>query len=511
MAVTASAPPGAGPDDAPKRRQVDRSRPAADHVVLAAIGAVAALFLATRLGLIWRLPPGWDESGYGEWAQGAAQSASTRWLSMLEGKEPLTSWLGALWVHLGAQYLTAVRLVSLVAGAVSLSMLWLVGRRLGVRVALAAMALYALLPLFVVHDSTGLMEPVVTAASLCVLYLTIRVAERPAIDVALLLGLAAGAGLLTKESGQFALAMVPLGLLAFDWRGPRVAARLARWVGAIAVAAATCAACWAILLLSPNWETYKHARDQFHRPLGDVLGDPWKPISANGGDLFPALWSYVGPALVALAVVGMVLAVLRRRRLSLLVALWGALPFLGSLLLVATGGYPRYWVPAIAPLCLTAAQGLFWVIGLVARRVARGTPRHAATAVIVALVAVPPGILLARVLATPGTAHYPGLDDTMITSWAAGTGWKDVARQLDARTQGAAFTIAYDRARPLWIYLHDAKRAQQIPRGTPPAAGAQYLVRNYDPLTSAERANFRLLRSFPRPRHGSPIELYVHR
>jgi 4-amino-4-deoxy-L-arabinose transferase-like glycosyltransferase len=375
------------------------------------------------------------------------------------------------------------------------------------------MALYAALPLFVVHGSMGLMEPLVTALAMCTLLLSIRLAERPALDTALLLGLATGAGLLTKESALFTVAMVPLGLLLFDWRGPALRRRLAAWGGYLLVAAVVCLGCWSILMLSPDWRTYVHARDQFHRPIGDVLSDPIKPLSKNGGDLLQALIGYVGPVLMVLAFVGLWIWGRRNWRLAALVGLWGALPFVGTLLLTVTAGYPRYWLPAIAPLCLPMAVGFVAMVTATRKRVASGWPRAAAGVAVVAVTVVIPAVLLVSVLAHPDSAKYPGPDDgQFVTSWASGSGWKAVADYLDGQTHGASFTIAYDRARPLWVYLDHWQRARQVPIGTPGAQNAQYLVKNFavPPLSPAERAAFRLVRRFPRPRGGQPILLYAH-
>ena len=87
------------------------------HLLLVAIVVV---HVALRLGLVWRFPPFWDELGYGEWARDVARDPAQRFVALQEGKEPLTSWLGALLTHLGAGYLTAVRLVSVGASLVTL-------------------------------------------------------------------------------------------------------------------------------------------------------------------------------------------------------------------------------------------------------------------------------------------------------------------------------------------------------------------------------------------------------
>ena len=64
---------------------------------------------------------------------------------------------------------------------------------------MTAAGLYAVVPYFLVHDSIGLFEPLVTALALLALVLQLRLAEEPRLDLALLLGITLGAGLLAKE------------------------------------------------------------------------------------------------------------------------------------------------------------------------------------------------------------------------------------------------------------------------------------------------------------------------
>ena len=506
---------------APRRAPVPRpARPAAPpswaarHATPLALIAIVVLYLGTRLALTWRFPPFWDETGYAEWAQAAAASSGTRFASMAEGKEPLTSWIGALFIHAGVPYMTAIRLVSLVAGAVTLTMLWLVGRRISTQVALVAMALYAGLPLFVVHDAQGIMEPTVAATAMCALLLAIRLAERPALDSALLLGLALGAGLLTKESGRFAIAMVPVALLLFDWHEPRVGPRFARWAGGVALASAICVLCFSVLTLSPLWPVYQNDRSELRRPVGEALLHPIGEISHSLPQLLPGLIGYVGPVLLVAAFAGAATVARAQRRRMAVVALWGLLPF-GGALLFANNGYVRYWLPAMVALLVPMAAGLLWLVRRARAQVRGLALRRLAATGAVAVALVPPGVLLVNVVAAPGSAHYPSMDDGQyVTSWASGNGWKAVARDLEARTGGRGAIIGVDRARPLATFLHHPERFRYTQRGTPATTqlGARFLIQNWStPATSAERQAFRLVRRFPRPRGGQPILLFARR
>jgi hypothetical protein len=72
--------------------------------------------------------------------------------------------------------------------------------------------------------------------------------------------------------------------------------------------------------------------------------------------------------------------------------------------------------------------------------------------------------------------------------------------------------VGIDRARPLAVFLAHPDRVREASIGTPATAGAQFLIKNWsEPLDAQERAEFRLVRRFPRPRGGLPILLYARR
>jgi hypothetical protein len=429
------------------------------------------------------------------------------WLALTEGKEPLTAWLGSLWIHAGVQYLTAVRLVSVVAGLVTLVMLGVLGRRISPAAAVVAMALYAGLPYFVVLDSQGLMEPTVTAASLVVLWAAVRLAERPAAWVGIPLGLAAGAAVLTKASGWFAVLMAPLGLLAFDFSPTGRAQRLRRWAAGLAVGGALCAAAFALLVGSPLWNTYRAQRGQYSHSLAYPLEHPHGWASGEAWPVLRGLGAYAGPLLGLLALAGLVVLLRADRRRGALIGLWALVPF-GATLALANWDYVRYWEPSMAVLCLPMAVAVLWVAGLAARR-----GRAPAAAVTVAVIAAWPAVVLARVVRHPDLARYPGVDDVQyVRGWAAGTGWPQIADVLDRRTAGRPFTLAYDRVRALAPYLDRPERMRLVYSGTPAALDADYLVVDYaGTMTPALRRRFVSVARVDRPRDGWPILLYRRR
>ena len=95
--------------------------------------AIAIVYLATRLLLVGRSPPLLDEAHYANWTLAAFEDSDYLFLSLTNGKEPLLTWVATGWMYLGAEPLTAVRLVSVAAGLVTMVMVGLIARRLSAR------------------------------------------------------------------------------------------------------------------------------------------------------------------------------------------------------------------------------------------------------------------------------------------------------------------------------------------------------------------------------------------
>lgn len=367
--------------------------------------AIALLYVATRTLQLRRFPPFLDEATYATWTLAGFEDVHYRFVALANGKEPLLTWLGMAWMTLGIEPLTAVRLVSVASGLVTLVMVGLVARRLwGDRVGVVAAALCVFVPLLVVHDAIGIMEPLVAAAATSALYLQIRLAERATLDVALLLGIALAAGLLTKESGKFALVLLPLSLLCFDWRPPEAVGRLARWAGGAALALVMAGVGYSVLMLSDYWDDLGPAREALgmHRPLGDALSHPWRGVSENWSLFVDALDGYLTTPLLLLAVLGAGIALKERPRVAALVLAWALFPLV-ALLVLANVPFPRYIVSAVPPLLILAALGLVRLWEWTAAR--GGTVTASAAA---ALLSVPTLVFDARVLADPLAFGIPG-------------------------------------------------------------------------------------------------------
>jgi 4-amino-4-deoxy-L-arabinose transferase-like glycosyltransferase len=514
-----------------------RSRPTAPAA--AALAAIAGVFLFTRIAMAERLPWFIDEGTHGRFTRDFAHHLDRAFESLTIAKEPLTIWIAAAFTKVGFAPLATTRVVSVVAGALTLAMVGLIARRLaGDGPALAAMALYALLPLFVVHDAIGIMDPLLTALMTSALYLQLELAARPRLRTALALAAVLGLGLLTKEGAKGAVLLLPLSLLCFDWSGPDVRRRLARWAGFAAIGVAGALAGWLLLRTSSLWDRAQAIREvpllYPVRDVHDALADPWRWTRQNWPVYRDTLTGYVTLPIAAAALAGFGIMLRERPRPALVLAGWFAVLLVAALLLPISP-YPRHALFVVPILLVFAGVGLARGAGELYRRIAAlgpGGPGHGlsaggspgarvaaavVTAAALALVVAPAAVRDVRIVDEPATAHYPGRDDVQyVTGVQAGTPWTEVRRLVRRETPPGEPVIRSHAAVEVLDLLLDG-RNPFVFADRPAAARARLLIRDELPFPDTAgdrllaRGQFRLLARVHRPRGGAVVLVYERR
>jgi 4-amino-4-deoxy-L-arabinose transferase-like glycosyltransferase len=491
---------------------------------LVVAAAICVAYVATRFLFIHRFPYFLDEGTYAVFSNRAAHATKDLFYSFTIGREPLMFWLGIPWIKLGVNPLVAVRVVSAIAGFLTLVCVGLLARRLGgLAAGLAAAALCVVLPFFLVHDGIGIIEPLVTLVMAAALYLQVEFARRPDLRVAVLLGLVLAAGMLTKENTKPALALLPLSLLCFDWDAPDRAERLKRWLIGVGIAAVMVVAALLLLRASSLYHLYQEARKDpllyTVRPVGDVLRHPFAEIGKTWAAYRPAFGGYVTIPLIGMTLAGAVLGLRRQPRLTAVLLAWILVP-LGVSMLFSTLPYPRhvlYVMPAaIALMAYAFVEAVQWARTAMA-------PRTAAlvSAVAVAALLTPALLLDARVLAHPDTARYPGTDDVQyVTGTGGGSVWPAVADAVRAHAQGPQVPILTTRSysQVLEMLLGPDPRYVFVAGNSPLAPQAQFNLDDkqipyYDPDAAkvVEEGNFVQIGRYARPRGGAVLTLSERR
>jgi 4-amino-4-deoxy-L-arabinose transferase-like glycosyltransferase len=497
-----------------------RARQATRAPVVLGGAALLVAYLASRIWFMDRFPFYVDEGWYAEFVFKASRSTHDLFISYTLGREPLSTWLGIPFVELGAGALTAVRIVSMLSGLLTVIVIGLIGHRFGgARTGWIAAALCVVLPFFVVNHGLGTVEPLAMLIMAAALLLQIDFARRPDLRVAVALGLVCAAGTLTKESTKPALALIPASLLCFGWSGSDRGHRLRVWLAGIGIVGAMVGAALLLLRASsryPELEAHRELEVYTVRPVGDVLRDPFGSWGIAWSAYRPVLLEYIGIPLLAAGVLGAVAGLRSSPRLTALLLLWIGVPLLIAMSF-PTLPFPRHLLYVMPGAVVLMAAGL----EAGGRWIAARMPARAALAVsVVALVLVlAPSLLLDwRVLSDPATARLPGLDDRYVTGTAGGAPWPSVADAIRRRARpGAVAVVDAGRNAPvLGLLLGPDSRYALVGSSSPLARRAQFVVTDELPRSFIDRraaamvtrGGFRLAGTFPRPRDGATVRLY---
>jgi 4-amino-4-deoxy-L-arabinose transferase-like glycosyltransferase len=434
-------------------------------------GALTLACLASRIPGLMRLPIFCDEAIYLRYAQLIRRAPwGNALVSLVDPKPPLHYWLLAAVFGATSDPLLAGRLLSVAVGlATTLLVIPLCqeltalsppprskapagsGSKPTDLFTLFACLLFLSCPFLAFYQRMALAEALLVAETILVTWLSLRLARDPSRG-AMVLGLALGSALLTKQVFSYTLAALPLTAAALWWRELGVSSRrslLSRLAGAFALA---------LLLFSPvlvfDYGPDLKERVFFHASHRKVSGLTWgreriaadnlryvfvpgvlhetSPEALYEGFQAPAdtgwLWISLTPPIYLASLAGLAALAFRQRwRLFLYLGVWIAamlVPFVGF----ATSAVPRYALFAVPPFLLAAA----WLLAAAAGRVATRARPGAAAALLIAFLLWPARSIWLQ-CTDPARQPLTRSDSWQyVSGWPAGTASRAAVDALEA-------------------------------------------------------------------------------
>lgn len=255
------------------------------------LAVLTLIYLVSRFYSILSLPIFTDEAIYVRWAQIAKQDANQRFISLTDGKQPMFIWLMMISLRFIQDPLLAGRVVSVGAGFLSLIGMYFLGREVfkSNKIGLITSVLYVIFPMSLVYDRMALYDSLVGAFAVWSLYLIVLMARKIRLDIALILGMVIGGGVLTKTNAFFSIYLLPASLILFNFIGKDVKGRLIKWIGLAMVATIMTYGFYSILRLSPFFHIITEKNAIFVYPLKDWLEHPFTFFIGN----WKAFWDWV--------------------------------------------------------------------------------------------------------------------------------------------------------------------------------------------------------------------------
>src|SRR3989338_5478833 len=180
------------------------------------VGISVLAVLISRIINLKGIPIFTDEAIYIRWAQIGLNDPAHRYISLTDGKQPLMTWAMYPFLKLFEDPLIAGRLVSVLGGALSVIGIYILAKTLFDRkAAVFSVILYTISPFSMVYERLALMDSLLAMFGIWCLYLQVLLIKKLKLDVALILGITAGAAFLTKTSSSFFFFFFPFSLLIF--------------------------------------------------------------------------------------------------------------------------------------------------------------------------------------------------------------------------------------------------------------------------------------------------------
>ena len=325
------------------------------------------LYGISRLINLTLLPIFTDEAIYLRWAQIALHDPSFRFISLTDGKQPSFVWLAMLMMRYVSDPLLAGRIVSVLAGLCSMVGIGVLGAYSFGKIKLGFWAafLYLISPFFLFYDKLALYDSLTATCTIWGLFLLILLVRTVRLDVALILGMVLGAGLLTKSSAFLIVGLLPVSLLLFDWKH-RNWLSLGKWLGLSLISTFISLLMYNALRLSPWFYIINRKNAEFVYPVKEWLLHPLQFFLPNLNGLTEWLLGYLTIPLAVMILLSLILGK-KYLREKLFFFLSFLLPFI-YLGLFGKVLFPRYLLFMTVPLYVLGGLFLYEITRLLQKK-----------------------------------------------------------------------------------------------------------------------------------------------
>lgn len=401
-----------------------------------------AIYFVLRLINLGNLPIFTDEAIYIRWAQIGGYDSNWRFISLVDGKQPLFVWLVMISIRIIEDPLIAGRIISVIAGLFTLIGIFALTKELfkNTKISLLAVLLYVVYPFAQVYDRMALMDSLVGTFAVWGSYFSVLLVRKNRLDIAYTLGFIIGGGAMTKSSGFFTAYLLPFSLLLFDFQSSDRLKRFIRWSLFAGFAFLISYGIYTLLRLSPFFYIIAQKNATFVFPFSEWIHHPLEYFPNNLWHLSDWAFSYLTPSYILLIFASFLL-VKKYIREKILLLLFFILPFI-ALALFGRSIFPRYIYFMTLSLVPLAALGLDGLILLLQSKF-KNLRSVAVSVIIILIVIIYPLFSSLLFIFDPFKAPIAESDiNQYITRWPAGWGVKESVNFFNKESRDKKIFVA---------------------------------------------------------------------
>ncbi len=433
---------------------------------------IICLYFLTRVFHLRKLPIFADEAIYVRWSQIMRNVPSLRFVPLQDGKQPLFMWLTIPFLKVINDPLLAGRLVSVFSGLMTLLgvIILPIIMNQSIVIGLIAGLIYVIAPFTLFFDRMALVDSLLAGFGIWSLNLSILLAETKRLDIAMILGMVLGGGLLTKSPAVFfvGLVVMTVGLLSICKDNPRIVPTIAL----IGVSLGIAYMMYNILRLGPNFHMLGLRNKDYVRSVQEIVADPIRPTLARLGDMTRYYWHYLTSPLLLLGIIGAIKGIKRFSKKWLLLMIWIVGPMLVQAL-IAKDFTARYILFTVPVFIVFVSYGLRVASLEIIKLTRNPRTRNAITVLTFLILFFPAFIFNYHLWFSPVKANLPADDRAgYLENWTAGQGIRSIADYLKGRAEDDNIVVGTEGhfgtlPNGLQIYVEGVKNITVIGLGYP--------------------------------------------
>lgn len=398
--------------------------------------ALSLVLLATRLINLKIHPIFTDEAIYIRWAQIALNDPEYRFISLIDGKQPLFIWLAAISLNFVADPLIAGRLVSVFSGFLAIFGIYFLARELfNNKVALLASFFYLISPFTLLYDRLAIFDSLLTTLTLYATLFTVKLVKNPNFTNSVLAGWALGFGTITKSSAFFFIYLLPFSAMLIKEGERFVISKFLKWLSFLFITALIAFTFYNLLRLSPLFYIIGQKNLEFIRPVEEVLDQPLRFFWGNLKSITIWLIEYLTIPLFIIFVTSIGYSLLKKNLKIIFLSIYVFLPLLVETLFNKVL-YPRFILFYFPYILIILSFGIFSIF--------QKYQRYLKILVILAiLIVIFPLKTSFTLLINPHLAKIPQSDSNQyFNDWPAGYGVREAVGIIEEAAKNGPVYVA---------------------------------------------------------------------
>lgn len=384
-------------------------------------------YFFTRLINLSKFPIFSDEAIYIHWAKVAWHDAAWRFISLTDGKQPLQTWGTIPFLKLfQSDALLAGRMFSVFTGLFALvGVFCLVYYLFGKRAAFIGAFLYIITPYFLFYDRMALVDSGVNGFFVWIILLSLILIDKVRLDVALILGLLSGVGLLAKSSVRLFL-LLGYGALILTLKSKR---KVVNFSILFAVSVIIALTIYNVQRLSPFFQFVSQKNNTFIMTTGELLQTPFKFFLSNIMSIPYFVFSEMSYIVALLGIIGLYLLFKNKNKHAIYFTILLVIPLI-IISFISKILFPRYIIFFGSTLLILASYALSQI------------KNKKNLLISMSLILISVAYFNYALLFDHTKIPFPGVDrGQYLEGWPAGWGARDIVEYARGHSTGKRITF----------------------------------------------------------------------